>query len=111
MSASQRSMTSRSREMSPRFARLLAATISVAGMIAASAVLAGEPAAAAAYSASLGGSWRTATELPGIGSLNKGGSSAMTSLSCASPGNCVAGGYYTLSGGHREAFVADQRNG
>jgi len=50
-------------------------------------------------------------ELPGVGSLNKGGNSGLLALSCGSPGNCAAGGYYQLSGGQRQAFVADERRG
>jgi hypothetical protein len=38
------------------------------------------------------GTWGTAVELPGIAKLNAGGSAAITSLSCASAGNCSAGG-------------------
>lgn len=97
--------------MSLRFVRLLAAPIGIAGAFAAGAVLAGGLAASAALPAGFGGIWRTARELPGIGSLNKGGSSALLALSCGSPGNCAAGGYYVDSKRHREAFVADQRNG
>ncbi|HYK32914.1 MAG TPA: hypothetical protein VEV63_13180 [Streptosporangiaceae bacterium] len=97
--------------MSPRLVRLLAAPIGLAGAFAAIAVLANGPAASAAYPAAFGGTWRTARELPGIGSLNKGGNSALLALSCGSPGNCAAGGYYSQSGGRRQAFVADERNG
>ena len=97
--------------MSPRFVRLLAAPIGLAGAFIASAVLANGPAASAAYPAAFGGTWRSARELPGIGSLNKGGNSALLALSCASPGNCAAGGYYQQSSGLRQAFVADERNG
>ena len=77
---------------------------------AAGLVLAGGLAATAADAAAAAGVWRTARELAGIGSLNKGNSALLT-LSCGSPGNCAAGGYYSLSGGRREAFVADERNG
>jgi hypothetical protein len=97
--------------MSPRIMRMLAAPIGAAGVLAASAVLVGGPAASAASPAGLGGKWRTATELPGVGSLNKGGNSSLLALSCGSPGNCAAGGYYQLSGGQRQAFVADERRG
>ena len=97
--------------MSPRIMRILAAPIGAACVIAAGAVLAGGPAASAASATGLGGKWRTAMELPGVGSLNKGGNSDLLALSCGSPGNCAAGGYYQLSGGQRQAFVADERRG
>jgi hypothetical protein len=32
-------------------------------------------------------------------------------VSCASPGNCAAGGYYTASGDHEQALLVVQRNG
>lgn len=93
--------------MSARAARLLAGPVGVAAVLA---ILAGGSAASAA-SPDLGGSWRSAAELPGIGSLNKGGNAGLTELSCGAPGSCAVGGYYQLSGGQREAFVADERSG
>ncbi len=50
------------------------------------------------------GRWDMAT-------LNAAGFAAVRSVSCASPGNCAAGGYYVDGSGHLEAFVAIQRNG
>src|SRR5215469_11136341 len=42
------------------------------------------------------GTWRTAIEVPGTGAPNKGIFRAqVTSVSCASAGNCLAGGTYT----------------
>src|SRR5579871_2267809 len=82
----------------------------VALTVAAGTVLIGGIAASAAPTGP-GGTWQSARELPGIGALNKGGSSALMALSCSSPGNCEAGGYYLDSHGGREAFVADQRKG
>jgi hypothetical protein len=57
------------------------------------------------------GSWGTAVELPGIAALNAGGSAEITSVSCASAGNCSAGGYYTDASGKLQVFVAGQANG
>jgi hypothetical protein len=57
------------------------------------------------------GAWRAAIEVPGTGALNKGGVASVTSVSCASAGNCVAGGEYTDRSGHQQAFVASERNG
>ena len=42
-----------------------------------------------------GPAWGRAVEVPGLGSLNKGGNAGVNSVSCASPGNCTAGGSYT----------------
>jgi hypothetical protein len=39
--------------------------------------------------------WGRAVEVPGLGSLNKGGNAGANSVSCASPGSCTAGGSYT----------------
>jgi hypothetical protein len=57
------------------------------------------------------GSWWTAIEVPGLGALNTGGNAEVTSVSCASAGNCAAGGYYTDPGGYNQAFVASERRG
>ena len=97
--------------MSSRFVRLLAAPVGLVATCAAAAVLAGGTAALATPAAASGGSWQPARELPGIGSLNKGGTSVPMALSCGSPGNCAAGGYYLNSKTQREAFFADQRKG
>ena len=57
------------------------------------------------------GSWGTAQEVPGTAALNLGGSAEILSVSCASAGNCDAGGYYTDSSGKMQVFVADETNG
>jgi hypothetical protein len=58
------------------------------------------------------GAWGQAVEVPGLGALNKGGNAGVSSVSCASPGNCAAGGaYYTDTSGHQQAFVVSQKNG
>jgi len=56
------------------------------------------------------GSWGTAIEVPGIATLNSAESGDVYSVSCGSPGNCVAGGYYTDSSGV-QAFVVSEVNG
>ena len=56
------------------------------------------------------GSWRTAIEVPRLATLNTGGNAQVTSLSCASAGNCAAGGFYSSSRGTR-AFVVSEKNG
>ena len=62
------------------------------------------------------GVWHGALAVPGVAALNKAGSAAVGSVSCASPGNCSAGGYYAsnrYSGGALEitGFVVSQVNG
>ena len=41
------------------------------------------------------GVWGRATEVPGLAALNKGGNASISSVSCAPPGRCTAGGSYT----------------
>jgi len=57
------------------------------------------------------GVWGTAIEVPGLAALSKGGDAFVTSVSCASAGNCAAGGYYTDRSHHRQGFVAVERDG
>ena len=58
------------------------------------------------------GHWGRAIKVPGIATLNLGGMAAVTSVSCGSPGNCAAGGYYAPdTGGSQLAFVVSERNG
>ncbi len=57
------------------------------------------------------GHWSTAIRLPGIHDLNGGGTAFPDVLSCSSAGYCVAGGSYTTSKGHEQAFLATQQNG
>src|SRR5580698_2050285 len=56
------------------------------------------------------GSWGTAIEVPRLATLNTGGNAQVTSLSCASAGNCAAGGFYS-SDGDQQAFVVSEKNG
>jgi hypothetical protein len=57
------------------------------------------------------GRWGTAKEVPGTATLNTGGGDVIYSLSCASAGNCSAGGNYTDSSRAHQAFVVSQVNG
>jgi len=57
------------------------------------------------------GAWGAAEEIPGSGTLNKGGDVRIDSVSCASAGNCSAGGHYLSSSGHGQGFVANETNG
>jgi hypothetical protein len=57
------------------------------------------------------GTWGHAIEVPGTSALNKGGNAGISSVSCASPGNCSAGGGYTDSHGDGQAFVVTESHG
>jgi hypothetical protein len=57
------------------------------------------------------GTWQTAMAIPGIAGLNAGGYAAVASVSCASAGNCSAGGTYTDSSKHVQAFIVNEVNG
>jgi hypothetical protein len=57
------------------------------------------------------GSWGTAQDVPGIAALNTGNNAQLISVSCASAGNCAAGGWYTDSSNATQAFVVDETAG
>jgi hypothetical protein len=57
------------------------------------------------------GTWGKAIKVPGSGALNTGGFALVSSVSCASAGNCVADGFYTGRSRRRQAFVVSERNG
>jgi hypothetical protein len=57
------------------------------------------------------GIWRGAEEVPGTTALNQGGEAVIDSVSCASAGNCGAGGFYTDSSRHEQAFVVSEVRG
>ncbi len=57
------------------------------------------------------GTWQEAEEVPGTAALNVGGEAEVTSVSCASAGDCSAGGFYTDGSGYLQAFVASEVSG
>ena len=57
------------------------------------------------------GRWRRAIGVPGLAALNKGGIAQVNSVSCASAGNCAAGGRYAGGSGGYQVFVASERHG
>lgn len=57
------------------------------------------------------GSWGNAVAVPGTVERNAGTRAGTNSVSCATPGNCAAGGYYTDDSYRRQAFVVDATNG
>ena len=59
-------------------------------------------------------SWQTAVEVPGTDALNTSGQASVVGVSCSSPGNCAADGYYAvgnITNGGLRLFVANERNG
>ena len=93
-----------------------------AGISSVSCASAGNCAAAGSYTDSSGhaqafvasevnATWGAAIEVPGTAALNQGGHAGISSVSCASAGNCAAAGSYTDSSGHAQAFVAGEVNG
>ena len=57
------------------------------------------------------GRWGRAAPLPGLAALNIAGYVDVGPVSCASPGNCSAGGAFQARPGKFEAFVATQAHG
>jgi hypothetical protein len=57
-----------------------------------------------------GGAWQPAAQLPGEAALRAAGvvPAGETVVSCATPGNCAAGGSYTDPAGFEHAFVTDK---
>jgi hypothetical protein len=60
-----------------------------------------------------GGTWGTARKVPGTAALNAGADAQVTSVSCASPGNCAAGGTYAGASASlaQQAFIANETDG
>jgi hypothetical protein len=56
------------------------------------------------------GVWATAFNVPGLSTLNGRHMSSLTTISCASGGNCSAGGYYG-NGDDQIAFIVNEING
>ena len=90
----------------PARRRLAAITAAAAAALLA---MASPAAAQAAGARALSGSaWGTAREVPGTAALNQGGFAGVLSMSCARAGTCGAGGDYTDSSRHFQAFVVSQ---
>src|SRR5215467_7052490 len=86
----------------------------MAGGAAASQVtasMAGMQSAVAAQASPPAGHWGDARQVD-LSTLQPGqGPIGIDALSCASPGNCSAGGHYTDSAQHRQAFVVTEDGG
>jgi hypothetical protein len=89
---------------------IAAVVLAGSGAAGASMSAAGTRAAAVARVPSAG-TWGTAEEVPGTAALNVTGYAAIDSVSCGAPGNCGAGGFYSDSSGHQQAFVVGETNG
>jgi len=57
------------------------------------------------------GTWHNAIEVPGSAALNKGDYAQVGSVSCASVGNCAAGGWYMDSSSLDDPLVVSEANG
>jgi hypothetical protein len=60
------------------------------------------------------GSWDVPRQVPGLGALNVGGDADANGVSCAAPGDCAAGGFYSPSRGSdsaRKPWVASEVRG
>jgi len=61
------------------------------------------------------GTWGTAQQVPGLAALNTGQDAKISSVSCASAGNCSVGGFYGVPSGPScctpHAFVVSEVNG
>jgi hypothetical protein len=93
---------------------MIVAAAGVAGLTAVTGsggAMAATGAAAAPRAVVLSGTWGAAQELPGAAALNQGGYAQVNSVSCSSPGNCSAGGWYTDSSGGTQAFVVSEVKG
>ena len=93
------------------FSVVLAAAAFSMAVFTGSAAVAGAQPAATGPAGSLSGAWRTAQEVPGLAALNAGGDAQVLSVSCASAGNCTAGGYYENARAFYEAYVVSEVKG
>jgi hypothetical protein len=57
------------------------------------------------------GTWGQAISVPGLRALGAGPYTDVRSVSCASPGNCAAGGWYIDARDHSQGYVAVETNG
>ncbi len=73
-------------------------------------VVASIRAALAARAAAPSGTWGRAMEVPGLAALDTGRYASISSVSCASAGDCAAGGFYNSSSGN-QGFVVGEKNG
>jgi hypothetical protein len=93
-------------------AAVISVSCAASGNCAAGGTYADSSGHAQAFLASeVNGTWHPAREVPGTAALNSGGQAVVSSVSCATAGNCAAGGYYLDGAGHAQAFVVSEVNG
>jgi cytochrome c551/c552 len=97
--------------MRRRFIRLAVAVVACSVVFAGAGAAARTQGAAGRGLVPRAGVWGTAKEVPGTAALNAGGAALVNDVSCASAGNCSAGGFYTDSASHSQAFVAGEVSG
>jgi hypothetical protein len=66
--------------------------------------------AAVLFLLAVSASWGSAGGVSGSATLHGGGHGSVTSMSCAAPGECAAGGYYSTAAGDH-AFVVNETKG
>ena len=74
---------------------------SVGGLVSATATT-----SQAFVATEINGAWSSAVEVPGVASLNVGGTAIVFSVSCISDGSCAVAGQYTDSSNNFQTFVA-----
>jgi hypothetical protein len=84
------------------------AGLALAGTLAAGGLAGGVLPAAAVQTT---GSPGRAIEVPGLGALNKGGHAEVFQVSCASAGDCAAGGAYRDQHQHWQGYLVREKNG
>lgn len=89
-----------------------AGNCSAGGLYASGTGATGKPVTQALVVTETGGVWHSGREVPGLAALDRGSPGAeVLSVSCATAGNCSAGGEYTTGTAATEAFVASQNGG
>jgi len=86
-----------------------AAAFGAALLASATVAASGASAASATRALASGGIWGKAKRVPDL--LLNTGNAETDSVSCGSAGNCGAGGFYTDTSGHFQAFVVNEVNG
>lgn len=97
------------RGLSRRMVALICSSLGVASLSFSGNALASSSERSRAVA--VGGTWGDAQEVPGTSRLNTGVEAAVEALSCGSPGNCAAGGYYADKAGQVHGFLDVELNG
>src|SRR5262249_58760988 len=96
-------------------AAALCSVLAISAFAAVSVAAAAKPAPAVLGPAAAQGIWGSAEQVPGLAAVAGTGDSAVNSVSCATAGNCSAGGFYRTGGASQccqsEAFVVSEVDG